>query len=59
MRPAEHGQPTPPVRKPAARPTAAYASETLADPQTDLYYWMRFKLLNAPMTSTNLRKFPD
>jgi hypothetical protein len=40
-------------------PTAAYASETLADPQTDLYYWMRFKLLNAPMTSTYLRKFPD
>jgi hypothetical protein len=36
-------------------PTAAYASETLADPQTDLYYWMRFKLLNAPMTSTYLR----
>jgi hypothetical protein len=29
-------------------PTAAYASENLADPQTDLYYRMRFKLLSVP-----------
>jgi hypothetical protein len=40
-------------------PTAAYASKTLASPETDLYYRMHFKLLNTPMTSIYLRKFPD
>jgi hypothetical protein len=42
---------------PSGAPTAAYASETLAASQTDLYYRMPFKLLSAPTAGTYLGKF--
>jgi acid phosphatase type 7 len=37
--------------------TAAYASKTLSSPQSDLYYRIKFKLLQAPTTTLYLGKF--